>query len=179
MRTLSPWSRHSWGFAGSTGCSWRPGWQDEAATPRPGSEDSSRGETRAWAGSKLHVTRRAETTPERLGLMSPTRRWETGRSQQRPDLGSSFLNLTFPAVACSKADSPSAGLGEGLRARGSNHPPDEASAASKVHVRNIRGLDTLLMPRPRPAGQARTLRAWRGRWWGGTRPGLSCSKPLR
>ena len=94
VRTLSPWSRHSWGFAGSTGCSWRPGWQDEAATPRPGSEDSSRGE------NKGQVTRRVETTPERLGLMSPTRSWETGeesaaaRSQEQllePDLAQQSL----------------------------------------------------------------------------------------
>lgn len=176
---MSPWSRHSWGFAGSTGCSWRPGWQDEAATPRPGSEDSSRGGNKGLGWEQAPRDKKSGNDPREAGLMSPRRRWETRRSQQRPDLGSSFLNLTFPAVACSKADSPSAGLGEGLRARGSNHPPDEASAASAVHVRNIRGLDTLLMPRPRPAGQARTLRAWRGRWWGGTRPGLSCSKPLR
>ena len=58
------------------------------------------GKTRAWAGSKLQVTRRVETTPERLGLMSPTRSWETGeesaaaRSQEQllePDLAQQSL----------------------------------------------------------------------------------------
>lgn len=130
------------------------------------------GKTRAWAGNKPRVTRRVETTPERLGLTSPTRSWEAEEesavapSQEQPlepDLAQQ--SLVPKQILILRA------WGWGLEPMAPITPQMRPVLASIAHVKNIWGLDTLLMPRPRPTGQVRTLWAGGGRWWGGTQPG--------
>lgn len=126
------------------------------------------------------MTRRVATTPERLGLTSPTRSWETEEesavapSQEQPlepDLAQQ--SLVPKQILILRA------WWWGLEPMAPITPQMRPVLASMAHVKNIWGLDTLLMPRPRPTGQVRTLWA-RGVGGGvGHNPGLSCSKPLR
>lgn len=54
-----------------TGCSWRPGWQGEAATPRPGSEDSGRGTNKGLGREQALSDKESGNAPRGAGADEP------------------------------------------------------------------------------------------------------------
>lgn len=51
-----------------TGCSWMPGWQEEAATPRPGSEGSGRGENKGLGWEQAPSDKESGNDPREAGV---------------------------------------------------------------------------------------------------------------